>query len=476
MALKLYNTLSKKIEPFTPQDKGKVKLYTCGPTVYLFAHIGNFATYIREDVLRRFLEYSGYEVRHIMNITDVGHLTSDADSGEDKMVKSAKAEKKTPTQIAEFYTRRFLADAGKLHLEPAHKYPRATAHIKEIIDLIKTLIAKGFAYEANGNVFFDIAKFKDYGKLSGQTPDKITTGVRLEAHPDKKHPGDFALWLKAPKNHLMQWDSPWGRGYPGWHIECSAMSMKYLDTTLDIHASAEDHIFSHHENEFAQTEDATGQPFARYWLHSYFLLIDGNKMSKSKGNIYTLADLEEKGYDPLVYRFFIFSGHYRSRLNFTWEALDDARAKLNRLIEFKERLEKITDAGEVSPEVIKLVEQTEESFRESLDDDLNTPKALDAVFELAKNGNRLADADQLTKADTENILTLLRRLDKVMAFLDYHPKTAKISETEIKKLVGEREQARAKKDFAAADKIRQKLFNKGIEIKDEAKGTEWKIK
>ncbi len=476
MALKLYNTLTKKIEPFTPLEKGKVKIYTCGPTVYLFAHIGNFATFLREDFLRRFLEYSGYEVRHIMNITDVGHLTDDADSGEEKMIKSAKAERKTPAQIAEFYTQSFMADIDKLQIEHAHKYPQATKHIPEMIKLIKSLVDQGFAYEIKGNVFFDIAKFKEYGKLSGQTPDKITTGLRLEAHPDKKHPGDFALWLHAPKDHLMQWDSPWGKGYPGWHIECSAMSMKYLDTTMDIHAGGEDHIFPHHENEIAQSEAATGQPFARYWVHSYFVLINQDKMSKSKGNIYTLADLEEKGYDPLVYRFFIFSGHYRSRLNFTWEALDDARTKLNRLVEFKERLTKITDTGNSSPEVDELIAQTEESFRESLDNDLNTPKALDAIFELAKNGNRLADADQLTKTDAVNILNLLRRLDKVLAFLNYYPRIAKISEMEIEKLIASRQAARAKKDFATADSIRQKLLDKGVTIKDNAQGTDWKIK
>lgn len=476
MALKLYNTLTKKIEPFTPLEKGKVKLYTCGPTVYLLAHLGNFATFIREDILRRYLEYSGYEVRHIMNITDVGHLTGDNDDGEDKIVKTARTEKKTPAQIAEFCTRRFLADSARLNLEPAHQYPKATAHIKEMIAFIKSLIEKGFAYQVNGNVFFDIAKFKDYGKLSGQTPDKITTGLRLGAHPDKKHPGDFALWLKAPKSHLMQWDSPWGKGYPGWHIECSVMSMDYLDNTLDIHAGGEDHIFPHHENEIAQSEAVTGQPFARHWFHSSFVLIDQNKMSKSKGNVYTVADLIAKGYDPLVYRFFIFSGHYRSRLNFTWAALSDARNKLNRLIEFKNRLDKITDSGDPTLEVTELIEKTEESFRLALDNDLNTPKALDAILELVKNGNRLTDADQLTKSDATQIQDLLRRLDKVLGFLDYRPRANSVSTPEIKRLVAARESARAQKDFVTADAIRQQLLEKGIIIKDSPSGTEWKIK
>lgn len=476
MPFQLYNTLTKKIETFTPLEKGKVRLYACGPTVYLFAHIGNFATYIREDILRRYLEYSGYEVRHIMNITDVGHLTSDADSGEDKILKSARIEKKTPAQIADFYKKRFLEDAARLNLKPAHKYPHATAHLKEMIDHIQALIDRGFAYAVNGNVFFDITKFKNYGKLSGQIPENITTGQRLEAHPDKKHPGDFALWLKAPKNHLMQWASPWGRGYPGWHIECSAMSMKYLDATLDIHAGGEDHIFPHHENEIAQSEAATGRIFARYWFHSYFLLIDQSKMSKSQGNIFTLSDLAAKGYDPLVFRFFIFSGHYRSRLNFTWAALDEARDKLNRIIDFQNRLGQITDVGSLTPEVKELVETTATAFRRALDDDLNTPKALDAVLELAKKGNRLADADQLTQIDAKKILDLLSDLDKVMAVLNYRPQAAKISPAAIEKMIAARNLARAKKDFLTADSLRQQLRDQGVEIKDNASGTTWKIK
>jgi len=475
MALQIYNTLGRKKSEFKPINKGKISLYTCGPTVYLFAHIGNFVSFIREDFIRRYLEYKGYEVRHIMNITDVGHLTSDADTGEDKIAKAAQKEKKTPAEIAEFYTEQFMIDSKKLNLKPAHKYPRATKYIQDMIEMTETLIDKGMAYESNGNVFFDITKFKDYGKLSGQTPDKITTGQRLEPHPDKKHPGDFALWLKAPKEHLMQWDSPWGMGYPGWHLECSGMSMKLLGDTMDIHTGGEDHIFPHHENEIAQSEGTTGKPFSNTWMHMKFMLIDGEKMSKSKGNIYTLSEVEEKGFSPLVFRFFLFTGHYRSQLSFNWKALEDARDKLNRLIEFKKRMEAISEPGPIHQDIVTAVDKAHDNFGIAMDDDFNTPKATDTIFTLVKEINALADANKVNTSDTKIVLKLLKKFDKVLAVLDYQP-ISKISDSEIKGLVDKRNEARAKKDFAEADKIRDQLLEKGVEIKDSADGTTWKIK
>lgn len=478
MALKIYNSLTKKKEDFKAIEKGKVSMYTCGPTVYWYAHIGNFATFVREDFVRRYLEYSGYEVKQVMNYTDVGHLTDDGsntESGEDKMARAAKKEKKTPEEIANFYIEAYQADAKKLNIEPATKYPRATREITGIIELVETLIKKGFAYEVNGNVFFDIRKFKDYGKLSGKTPDKITTGLRLDPHPDKKNPGDFALWLKAPPEHIMKWDSPWGQGYPGWHIECSEMAMKYLNDTIDIHTGGEDHLFPHHENEIAQSEAATGKPFVNIWMHMKFILIDGEKMSKSKGNIYTLSDLEEKGYAPEVFRFWLFTGHYRSQSNFSWEALDEARDKLNRLIDFKERMSRIKGKNKPNREAAELVKSTSEQFEAAMNDDFNFPQALDQIFTMVKIANNLADAEDLGIDEAEKFIKLLEKFDKVLAVLDYTPEI-KIDPEKIEKLIEERDQARDKKDFHRADEIRDELDKLGVEIKDSAQGTTWRIK
>jgi len=478
MALKIYNSLSKQKEDFHPIEKGKVSMYTCGPTVYWYAHIGNFATFVREDFVRRYLEYKGYEVKQVMNYTDVGHLTDDdsnTESGEDKMARAAKKEKKTPAEIAEFYIKAYQEDAAKLNIEPATKYPRATKEIADIIELVKTLIDKGFAYEVNGNVFFDILKFKDYGKLSGKTPDKITTGLRLDPHPDKKNPGDFALWLKAPPEHVMKWDSPWGQGYPGWHIECSEMAMKYLNDTIDIYTGGEDHLFPYHENEIAQSEAATGKPFANYWMHMKFILIDGEKMSKSKGNIYTLSDLEKKGYAPEIFRFWLFTGHYRSQADFSWEALDEARTKLNRLLDFKERMNKIKGKNKPCPEATKIIKMTKEKFTAAMDNDFNTPQALDQIFVMIKEANALADSENLGVDEAQKFLELLTELDQIMAVLEYKPEV-KIEPQKIEKMIEERDQARDSNDFDRADKIRDQLAKLGVEIKDSPQGTTWRLK
>ena len=322
--LKFYNTLSKTKEEFKSINPGKVGMYTCGPTVYGYIHIGNIRAYILSDIIRRYLEYGGYEVRLIKNITDVGHLTEDdvaqGDSGEDKMLKAADKEKKTPEEVAKFYEEYFKSAEKEMNILPAQYFPRATAHVPQMIKIIEGLLQKGFAYEKNGNVFFDVTKFADYGKLSGNTLENLKVGARLEEHPDKKNPWDFALWLKAPKEHLLKWDSPWSVGYPGWHIECSAMSTEYLGNTIDIHTGGEDNIFPHHEAEIAQTECYTGQKFVNYWLHTRHLMVDGEKMSKSKGNLYKLEDIKEKGFSPMDLRLLLLSSHYRSQVNFTWDA------------------------------------------------------------------------------------------------------------------------------------------------------------
>ncbi|MGB4833906.1 MAG: cysteine--tRNA ligase, partial [Candidatus Moraniibacteriota bacterium] len=314
--LSLHNTLSKKKEVFVPLDPPRVKLYTCGPTVYDYVHIGNLRAYVSADTLRRTLSLSGFDVRHVKNITDVGHLTADdvaqGDSGEDKITKKAKAEHKTPAEIVAFYTNYYHQTEQALNILPAHEEPHATAYVPQMIHFIEGLIEGGHAYTVNGNVFFDVTSFADYGQLSGNTLEHLKVGARLEEHPDKRHPWDFALWLKAPEGHLMRWDSPWGVGYPGWHIECSAMNLATLGATIDIHTGGEDNIFPHHEAEIAQSECGNGVPFARYWVHTRHLLVDGQKMSKSKGNFYRLEDVLERGYSAMDLRMLYLGAHYRS--------------------------------------------------------------------------------------------------------------------------------------------------------------------
>lgn len=462
--LKLYNTLTKKKEEFKSINPGKIGLYACGPTVYDYAHIGNLKTFIFEDILRRYLEYSGYEVRYIMNITDVGHLTSDdinqADSGEDKMLKAALREKKTPEEIANFYSDIFFEDIEKLNFKKANYYPKASSHIGQIIKLVEELIKNGYAYEVNGNVFYDVTKFKSYGKLSGKKLEDLKIGARLEEHPDKKNQFDFALWLKAPKEHILKWESPWSLGYPGWHIECSAMSMEYLGETLDIHTGGEDHIFPHHENEIAQSEGATGKVFCNYWIHARFLLVDGKKMSKSKRNFYALNDILEKGYSPMDFRLFSMSSHYRSQANFNWEALEQAKVNLQRIFDWFNNLKSINKAG-----IQKLIDLDEykEKFEEAMNDDLNTPLALSVLFELITKTNKLIAENKLGKEDAKSILVLWEKMNKVFALII--AKEEKIPE-EISKIANERKKARENKDFKASDEIREKLEKLGYAIED----------
>lgn len=464
--LKLYNTLTKKKQKFKPLHKGKVTIYTCGPTVYDYIHIGNLRSFITADVLRRYLEYSGYEVRHIKNITDVGHLTQDdiaqADTGEDKIQKKALAEKKTPEQIANFYTDAFHHDEDTLNILQAHFFPKATAHIPQMIKIIETLIKKGHAYEKNGNVFFDVTSFKDYGKLSGNTLEQLKIGARLEEHPDKKHPWDFALWLKAAPKHLLQWSSPWSRGYPGWHIECSAMAMEYLGDTLDIHTGGEDNIFPHHEAEIAQSECFSGKKFVNFWVHTRHLLVEGEKMAKSKGNFFTPQDIQRYSFDPMHLRLLYLSSHYRKPLDFSWQALEQAKANYERITEWIGKLTNLTKTQPSSGRRLSL--RFIKKFESAMDDDLNTPLALSALYDLITETNKRIAANRLSAEEAEQILKTFSKMNQVFGF-KLPKKEIEIPE-EVKKLADERQEARKNKNFKKADELRKKIKKMGYIIED----------
>jgi cysteinyl-tRNA synthetase len=467
VSIKLTNTLTRTKEEFIPLVQNQVGIYTCGPTVYDYAHIGNFRAYVFADILRRVFEYTGYQVNQVMNITDVGHLVSDADEGEDKLVAGARREKKTPWEIAEYYTQDFFDNSEKLNILRPQIICKATDHIPEMLALVKTLVEKGFGYETSDGIYFDVAKLPQYGKLSGIKLEEQKAGARVEVRDEKRHHADFALWKKvypvrngkisngARPSHIMQWDSPWGKGFPGWHLECSAMSMKYLGETFDIHTGGTDHIPIHHENEIAQSEAATGKPFVRYWLHGEFLLVDGGKMSKSKQNFYQLKDLEAKHFDPLAFRYFCLTGHYRSPLNFTWESIDSAQRGLNNLRADFLRLQKLPDSG-----VSELAEKIKDSFLESITDDLNIPNALAVVWEAiyALKGNTL----RRVLLDFDQVLGL--RLAEVK-------EQELVIPPEIEELKEQRNLARKTKDYQTADKLRQQAANLGYLFEDTPQGT-----
>lgn len=463
--LKLYNTYSNEKEDFQPLNPGKVSMYTCGPTVYDYIHIGNIRAYVMADILRRHLEESGFEVRMIKNITDVGHLTEDdemqGDTGEDKVAKKAAKEKKTPEEIARFFEEKFREDEEEMNILPASYFPKATVHIPQMIKIIETLIEKGNAYEKNGNVFFDVTTFSEYGKLSGNTLVNLKVGARLEQHPDKKHPWDFALWLKAPKEHLMKWDSPWSLGYPGWHIECSAMATEYLGNTIDIHTGGEDNIFPHHEAEIAQTECYSGQKFVKYWVHLRHLMVDGEKMSKSKGNLYTLSDIKEKGYSPMDLRMLLLSSHYRSNLDFSWDALLQAKKNLQKINDFILSLEAIS-SRETDGKKIGL-KKFEEKIENAINDDLNTSLALSALYEMISEVNKISLENNLSSTSAKEILSLWKKINSVFGFT--LSGQAEIPE-EIIKLAKERDDARKEKNFVRSDEIRDLITKKGFSIED----------
>jgi len=459
--MKLYNTFSKQKEEFKPLNDNEVRMYTCGPTVYDFAHIGNFRSYLAVDFLRRTLEYLDYKVIQVKNITDVGHLTQDdIDEGEDKITKAAREKKVSPEDIARSYEKAFREDEEKLNIKQAEFYPRATENIPEMIKAIQELIAKGYAYEKDGAVFFDISKFNNYGKLSGNTLEKLKSGSRIKPNTLKKNQYDFYLWRPAEKEHIMNWLSPWGEGYPGWHIECSVMSKKYLESeTLDIHSGGEDNIFPHHENEIAQSESLNDKKFVNYWFHSGYLLVEGEKMAKSKNNFYTLRDLEEKQYDPLAFRLLAFGTHYRSPFDFSFSSLNQAVANLGTIKEFTRRLK---NASSETPESIDdLFKQTKEGFREALENDLDTPKALSVIFELIKKVNSLIDDEKISQEQAKIILNLMLEFNQILG-LDLEEEIPE----EIVELAQRRKGLRKERRFAEADKARKEILSKGYEVSD----------
>ncbi len=470
--MRIHNTLTGHVEEFKPQREGQVAMYNCGPTVYKRQHIGNYRAFLMADLLRRALTYLGYEVTQIMNITDVGHLTEDdvADAqGEDKLQKEAARRNVDPWEIAREQERYFMEDLAVLRVPPAHGYPRATDHVAEMIEMIGQLIEKGHAYEVDGNVYFSIDSFPAYGRLSGNTMDKLNAGAggRVEERTDKKSPHDFALW-KRDEKHLMQWDSPWGKGYPGWHIECSAMAKKYLGETLDIHTGGPDNKFPHHECEIAQTESITGRPFVRYWVHCGWLEIGGGKMSKSKGELYTIPELTEMGYEGADIRLFLLRSHYRAPLPFDLELLDEAKTVRARLDNFVYHEMTERPDGTANPDLPKLLADTRRRFKEALEDDLNTSAALAALFELMHAVNKA----QPGREDAERVVALVREFDEVFDVLS--PPPQQDLDAEIQSLIEERDTARAERNFARADEIRDELAARGIELIDTDGGTRWK--
>jgi len=460
--MRLYNTLTRKKEEFSPLEENHIRMYHCGPTVYDHAHIGNFRAFVFADILRRYFEFRGYRVTQVMNITDVGHMTTDADEGEDKLEVAAKRERKDPYSIARFYEASFFEDIDALRIKRAHHYPRATEHIPEMIALIERLLEKGYAYKAADGVYFDVTKFEGYGKLSGNTVERLMAGARVAVNPNKRNPYDFALWKFDPK-HLMQWDAPWGRGFPGWHIECSAMSMKYLGETFDIHTGGEDGIFPHHECEIAQSEAATGKPFVRFWLHVRFLLVDGQKMSKSLGNFYTVKDILNKGFSGRVLRYALMSTHYRKNLNFTFEGLEAAKAAIERMENFVLSMQDVAGTSD-DPAVDEALKKAEDDFVEAMDDDIEISAALAAVFEMIRAVNRANPSQK----QAQKAIKLMHRFDEVLGVLDVERK--KEVPEEVLELVRKRQEARKAKDYATADAIRQQVQKLGYLIEDTPTG------
>ncbi|MDX1631956.1 MAG: cysteine--tRNA ligase [Thermoanaerobaculia bacterium] len=466
---RFYDTLSRATVPLEPLEEGTVRLYTCGPTVYDHVHIGNLRTFLFEDVLRRSLKYLGYEVLQVMNLTDV----------DDKTIREANEEGVTLAEYTEPYIESFFDDLDTLGMERAEEYPRATEHIQEMIDLVHRLVDNGHAYVQDGSVFFRIASDEDYGKLSGVDISEVRSGERVAADEyDKEDVRDFVLW-KAAKPGEPSWNSPWGPGRPGWHIECSAMSMRYLGESFDIHCGGVDNIFPHHDNEIAQSESATGKPFVRLWLHSEHLIVEGQKMSKSLGNFYTLKGLLERGEDPRTIRYLLLSVHYRQKLNFTFDALESSAAALRRLDEHRFRLEQAPERGDPRSRARELAETVEREFQEALADDLNVSAALGALFRYVKGTNILMEEDGLGEGDREVLLGPLEGIDEVLGVLDpgewQEGRAEKgLSETEIERRIEEREEARREGNFARADRIRDELREQGIVLEDTPDGTRWK--
>jgi cysteinyl-tRNA synthetase len=478
MSLTIYNTLTRQKEKFEPIHEGLVGMYVCGPTVYSDSHIGHGKSYVSFDVIVRYLRYLGNKVLYIQNITDVGHLLDD---GEDRMLKQSKIEKIHPMQIAEKITQSYFEDMDKLGIVRPDISPRASGHIIEQIEMVKQLVAKGFAYEVNGSVYYDVQKSEHYGKLSGRMLDEAVEGTRVESRSEKRNPADFALWKKAESGHIMHWPSPWGVGFPGWHIECSAMSMKYLGETFDIHGGGMDNQFPHHECEIAQSESATGKPFVKYWIHNNLVTVNGKKMSKSLGNFVTLKDAFIK-YDPLVVRFFILQSHYRSTLDFSDEALQGAKTGYEKLLttlrNLREELQKAE--SEKRTEGIRFdLSLYKNRFLEAMDDDFNAPLAMGVLFELSRETNQALHSDQKLSLDIlRQINTCFSELGgRILGIIPEQVSTKKVGENIESQLmdilVKVRQRAKQEKAYWTADMIRKELEALGIRLEDKKDGTNW---
>jgi len=492
MALKIYNSLTRRKEEFKPLEEGRVGIYVCGPTVYGHPHLGHAKSYVSFDILVRYLRYLGYSVTYVQNITDVGHLTDDADEGEDKLVVAARKEKKHPMALAEYYTRSYFEDMDRLNCRRPDISPRATGHIIEQIELVKTLLEKGYAYEVNGSVYFEVAKFEDYGKLSRRNLDEMLGGVRVEVSPDKKAPADFALWKKAEPNHIMQWPSPWGPGFPGWHLECSVMSMKYLGKTIDIHGGGLENQFPHHDCEIAQSEAANGVQFVRFWMHNNMVTVDNQKMGKSLNNFITLKQAFSgaherltRGYDPMAVRQLILNSHYRSPLDFSDAALFAAQSGYQRITEAVKAVRKSMATaveGQADKKMANQLKQLRVKFEKAMNDDLNTSVALSVLFELVRLTQSLLEDDN-TNVGTLNLIDVLfDRLggDVLGIVRDEYPQVGAADDEIVEKLVDiviqQRNRARANKDFKKADKLRARLDEIGIVLEDKLDVTTWRAK
>lgn len=452
--LKVYNTLTRRKEEFVPLNDKVVTMYSCGPTVYSYAHIGNMRAYLFMDSVRRTLKYNGYKLKGVMNITDVGHLLSDGDDGEDKMEKASREQQKSVYEIAAIYTDAFMKDLAKLNIGKPEIIAKATDHINDMIKYVEALVEKGYGYETSDGIYFDISKFREYGKLSGLDLEGQRAGARVDVNDEKRNPADFALWKKAPKEHIMQWESPWGMGYPGWHIECSAMSRKYLGDTFDIHTGGVDHIPVHHENEIAQSEALVGHKTVDYWMHVEFMQVDGGKMSKSLKNTYTVSELEQKGYSAMAFRYFCLNTHYRKKLNFTFEGMDAAKTAYNRLLA---AVHSHKGGKSFDEEAVK---KYDELFTEAINDDINIPLGLGVLWNMLK------------EKPSQAIYDLAMKFDKVLGLaLDTESAPAKVeAPEEVIKLAELRLKARKDKDWAQSDVLREQISKLGYQIIDKKDG------
>ena len=461
-----FNTLTRRKEKFVPIESGKVRMYTCGPTVYDYAHIGNFRAFVFEDLLKRWLEYRGYKVTHVMNLTDV----------DDKTIRGSQKQKVPLAKYTEHYAKAFFEDINALNIEPADYYPKATSHIPEMVALVKRLMQNGYAYRGqDGSIYYAISKFKNYGKLSHIKVAELKTGARVKTDEyTKEEAQDFALWKAwTPEDGDVFWETELGKGRPGWHIECSAMSMKYLGETFDIHCGGIDNMFPHHENEIAQSEAATGKKFVNYWLHNEHLLVEGRKMAKKFGNFYTLRDLLGKGYDPIAIRYLLLSSHYRGQFNFTFEALDAAGVAVERLRNFVRRLQDAQGEGS-SGKVAELLRGVQQGFGEAMDDDLNVSVALAVLFDFVREMNVLLDDDVVSKNEADEVVAVLKRFDGVLGVVgEVEAEEALPKEAEV--LIAKREAARKAKDWATADALRVRLSELGVVVEDTAQGVRWRL-